>query len=314
LEAVARQSLPPDEIIVVDDASTDGSLEVFERFARGCKSARLIRHERNLGVCPTVNAGLAAATGDYVRIQSADDLILPGFFEKSMAMLATYPRAAFSSALGLVVGRDGSVLGPNRTPVIASCPIYVPPEEAARSLEHHGFWIVSYAAIFKRSSMLREGGNDPELGAMADSYLDVALLIKEGGCFIPERLACWRKLDGSYALGQSIAAFMAANARLNERLAALPGLPKTFVRRWTRERVNAVLYEADRQGEVSAADASRMIGLMPARGISEKLLLLLLKRRPERRRLWIKLYIFLQQSLRDKMRIAAGKFAKIFSD
>ena len=313
LEAIARQSFPPNEIIVIDDASTDGSLEVFEEFARGCKSARLIRNERNLGVCPAVNVGLAAATGDYVRIQPADDLILPGFFEKSMAMLAANPQAAFSSTLSLVIGRDGSILGPNRTPVISSRPIYVPPEAAGRSLERHGFWIVSDASIFKRSSMLREGGYDRELGALADGYLDVALLIKEGGCFIPERLACWRKLDGSYALGQSIDAFMAANARLNERLGALSGLPRSFVRRWTRDRVNAVLYEADRQGELSADDASRMIGLMPTRGISDRLMLHCLRRHPEQRRLWIKLYIFFQQSPRDQMRIAAGRLAKLFS-
>jgi hypothetical protein len=189
----------------------------------------------------------------------------------------------------------------------------VPPEAAGRSLERHGFWIVSVASIFKRNSILREGGYDRELGPLADGYLDVALLMKEGGCFIPERLACWRKLDRSYALGQSIDAFMAANARINERLGTLPGLPRSFVRRWTRDRVNAVLYEADRQGELSADDASRMIGLMPTRGISDRLMLHCLRRHPEQRRLWIKLYIFFQQSPRDQMRIAAGRLAKLFS-
>ena len=71
IESVLGQTLPPDELIVVDDGSTDASVAVVESFARPC--IHVIRQE-NAGIGAARNRGIAAATGDLIAFIDSDDL------------------------------------------------------------------------------------------------------------------------------------------------------------------------------------------------------------------------------------------------
>ncbi len=64
------------EIIVIDDASRDGSRAVIEKLAK-IHGFKAIFNEQNLGNCRTFNKGLALAKGDYVIDLAADDVLLP---------------------------------------------------------------------------------------------------------------------------------------------------------------------------------------------------------------------------------------------
>ena len=75
LQAHLAQSVPPLEIIVVDDASTDESVAIVERLATEHSRLRLIRLARNGGVNAAINRGLREARGDYVSVSAADDLV-----------------------------------------------------------------------------------------------------------------------------------------------------------------------------------------------------------------------------------------------
>jgi glycosyltransferase involved in cell wall biosynthesis len=79
LKALARQTFPPDEVIVVDNASTDRTAQVAEAFG-----ARVVHCGRK-GVAFARQAGLLAARGEWVAMTDADSLPTPTWLERLMA-------------------------------------------------------------------------------------------------------------------------------------------------------------------------------------------------------------------------------------
>lgn len=73
LASIARQSVQFDEIIFVEDCSTDGSRELLQSYQFDNKSTRIIFNKSHMGVSRSRNAGLFKATSDYVTFLDSDD-------------------------------------------------------------------------------------------------------------------------------------------------------------------------------------------------------------------------------------------------
>jgi glycosyltransferase involved in cell wall biosynthesis len=199
LGAIISQSFRPEEILVLDDASTDNSVQVIEEFACKEPRLRLIRNERNMGVNYGVNKLLECASSEYVYLPSADDKVLPGFFEKSISLLAKYPQAGLCSTVGRLIGEKGDDRGIRAIPVISSTPHYFSPEETLRVLRRYGRWIDSGSVIFRREALVKEGKFREELGSFSDTFINLVIALRYGVCFVPEPLHCWRLLSTGYA-------------------------------------------------------------------------------------------------------------------
>jgi glycosyltransferase involved in cell wall biosynthesis len=85
-------------VIIVDDASTDESLNVARAIAASEPRVTVIANSENAGPVRTFNRGLAAATGEFLVRLDADDMLTPGSLERSVALLQAFP------SLGLVYG------------------------------------------------------------------------------------------------------------------------------------------------------------------------------------------------------------------
>lgn len=70
------------EVLIVDDASTDGSCDIAQAFVDSHQYTRLIRHEMNKGLAEVRNTGLAEAKGDYVGWVDSDDLVEEKWFSE----------------------------------------------------------------------------------------------------------------------------------------------------------------------------------------------------------------------------------------
>lgn len=105
LASLSRQTLPPHEIIVVDDASDDGTPD---EIAANWPSVRLIRSDRNRGPGAARNLGLAAATGTHVIFFDSDDLATDDYIA-ARAEVAREAKADIVYGPWTPVWLDGSV-------------------------------------------------------------------------------------------------------------------------------------------------------------------------------------------------------------
>jgi GT2 family glycosyltransferase len=105
LRSVADQA---DEVVVVDNASTDGTCELI---TRQFTAAKLIANRRNRGFAAAVNQGLIAASGDYLLVLNPDTEVAPGALRQLGAFLGDHPE----------VGLVGPQLRDQQDAVIPSC-------------------------------------------------------------------------------------------------------------------------------------------------------------------------------------------------
>ncbi|HQP99175.1 MAG TPA: glycosyltransferase [bacterium] len=198
IQAILEQSLSPDEFIIIDDASTDNSVEIIREYARSNGTIRPVQNETNRGVISALNQGLYLARGDYVIYATADDLVLPGLFEESMGLLRHYPEAGLCSALATVINEEGVPLHRLPSPIVARQG-FVSPRHALQLLHRYATWLVGNTAVFRRDALLEAGGFSPDLGPLCDTVVSQVIALRHGFCFIPRPLAAVRLSESSYS-------------------------------------------------------------------------------------------------------------------
>ena len=83
LSAICTQSRLPEEVIVLDDGSTDNSLEIIEDFGRRYPFIRILKNGTNRGLLYSINRALEEARCDFVVWAAADDRLMPQFLERN---------------------------------------------------------------------------------------------------------------------------------------------------------------------------------------------------------------------------------------
>jgi glycosyltransferase involved in cell wall biosynthesis len=96
IDSALLQSDSDLEIVVVDDASTDDSVELIRSRYAASPGVRLIEVDANVGAGEAANIGLEAANGEYLAFLDSDDEWLPNFLEAHIAALQSRPTAAIS--------------------------------------------------------------------------------------------------------------------------------------------------------------------------------------------------------------------------
>jgi hypothetical protein len=100
VESVLTQQEVDVQVLVIDDASSDGAFEVASGLAAGDDRVEVRRHSINRGHITTYNEGLRWAAGDYTVLLSADDLLVQGALSRAARLMNAHPE------VGLVYGRS----------------------------------------------------------------------------------------------------------------------------------------------------------------------------------------------------------------
>ncbi len=218
LESILRQSVQPSEILVLDDCSTDNSIEVLQDFARRHPQIRVHRNERNLGAVGNINQAFELARGEYLFVPSADDEVVPGFFEKSLRLLAQYPQAALSCTIAEWHDVD-SGLKWHMGSGMAETPCYLAPDELVRLGRKGKLIICTSSVILKKEALRQAGGYIPELRWHVDWFATAVMAFRNGLCHVPEPLSNFYLHSTSYYhKGRASGEHVQVLARLMDKL------------------------------------------------------------------------------------------------
>ena len=97
VQCIINQTYSKWELIMCDDCSTDGTLDVAQQLVEKDKRIRLITNVKNLTLAPTLNHCLAIAKGDYIARMDGDDICAYDRFEKELSFLEKHREYALVS-------------------------------------------------------------------------------------------------------------------------------------------------------------------------------------------------------------------------
>ena len=106
LESVLRQSRPPEEIIVVDDGSTDDTATVCQNYRREIVCLR----QANSGLSAARNSGIRRASSDFIHFLDSDDLLRVTTIAELLGAASRHPEADVFRASWDEIDEDGTIL------------------------------------------------------------------------------------------------------------------------------------------------------------------------------------------------------------
>ena len=187
IRSVLAQDYPRIEYLVMDGGSTDGTLEILERYRGRLEFVS----SPDGGAADAINRGFQKARGEILAWLGADDLYLPGAVSAAVAAFAEDPGAGAVYGEGYWIGEDGRAIG--RYPTVApyspaafrrECPICQP------------------ACFLRREAVEAVGGLDASLQSAFDYDLWIRLSRRYRFRAIPAYLAQSRMHARNKSLGQ----------------------------------------------------------------------------------------------------------------
>jgi GT2 family glycosyltransferase len=213
LESVLAQNFPVKEIIVIDNASTDGTTDIVEQFEDRCQ---IYDNQENVGFAEAQNQAIRASTGDWVLTLNPDVLLLPGFIQAMLEAGQLSPR--IGSVCGKLLAMTSTFDLPER-PVVDSTGIYFTPMlrhldrgsqevDNGHFLKHEYVFGASAAAALYRREMVEDV-------AIGGEFFDPDFFVYREDADVAWRaqLLGWRCIYTPHARGYHVRSALPGNRR-----------------------------------------------------------------------------------------------------
>lgn len=193
IESVLAQTFSDWELIIVDDASSDNSVEIIKKYCDDTR-IKLICHDKNKGLKESIKTALHYAKGDWIAFVESDDSIMPNALEKR---LQTKADIVFNSVN--LIGDEEWIKEVqkqvNKTEKELSKIKF--PANIFKKFDTKNP-ILTFSSVMLKRELLTEELFDTKTDALFDWWLYINLAFKNNFDYIPEKLTNWRIHDNSY--------------------------------------------------------------------------------------------------------------------
>jgi glycosyltransferase involved in cell wall biosynthesis len=236
LESLRRQEFTGFEVVVSDNASTDGTERIVRSFAAADPRFRYVRQETNIGILPNFNAAFALTRGEFF-MWAANDIYHPRFLDRCLSLLRAHPDAVAAFTQAALIDQDGNPRGQVREDINWSHPDPIVRFGEFASFRHKSLAVY---AVMRRSAVARTQLKLPFWGSdrlfLAELALQGPLLLDDEQLFFnrshDDFKADHRRPPVSYLVGMTLPrALTVYYGRQLARSLAMSGVDRTARRR-----------------------------------------------------------------------------------
>lgn len=201
VESILSQTYPNLEILLVNDGSTDRSLEILEAYAKEDKRMIVIDQPHE-GVCAARNAALTKATGDYIGFVDSDDIVDKVLYQRLLDNMIAYHADVSVCGFYFCYENDRCV----RSAVRGDIHVYARKDAIANAVAGKPYAGHLWDKLFK-ASLFGEECFDPELTIYEDLHMFIRLMQRVNSLvFNPEPLYYYlQRTESVYARADAAA-------------------------------------------------------------------------------------------------------------
>jgi alpha-1,3-rhamnosyltransferase len=243
LRSIFNQTLLPNELLVIDDGSADGSPAIIERVLTDCPVPCELIARANLGLCATLNEGLSNTSGEYFAYLGSDDLWLPDFLTARLSTLDSRTEAVLAYGNSFLIDEENHII---------DCTLDWAPYvdgNALTMLLQQSIAPMSPTVLYRRTALERHGWN--EQAKLEDYELYLRLTTEGDFAFDARVLSAWRQ--HGHNTSRDFSWMIDARLAAQRNVADLLGLSARELDRWQRVSQFAGAADLLRLGEKSKA-------------------------------------------------------------
>ena len=200
LSAIARQTMLPFEVVVIDDGSTDDSMARLQSLAAEMPWLRIHSHPENRGVVAGCNTGLALVSGDFILFSAADDRLGTETVERVFAAAAEFPMAGIVFSDHAEMTPDGATTRVIPLDLPMACR-HFSGSDFVRLMQRNFFYFHVTNVWFNAQLLRTLGGFRPDLRWHCDLFAAYAAAFEGGATYTPGAVSYFRKSSTSYSAG-----------------------------------------------------------------------------------------------------------------
>ena len=201
IQSVINQTWQDWELIIVDDGSTDNSLEVIQKYVAQDNRIKLFTHENNAnkGLKSTLLLGIEKAQSNWIAFLESDDLWCANYLIKKIDIIEKYPDIG-------IIFNDVKLFGDDKK-VYVHTPVF---NDNHKFLEKKTYpcnifrdfnvrnRILTFSTLMVRKNILENTNFDTPVDKLLDWWLYIHMTYNNEVYYIPEKLTLWRMHTGSY--------------------------------------------------------------------------------------------------------------------